>query len=123
MFLDLATKKRTKTRNKFEQRIDQQLRSSRVKYDYESERIPYVITGYYLPDFVLIDKQGKKIYLETKGYFRPEHKRKMKAVKDKNPELDIRIIFYSQSRPNIRWAEKHKFPYAFHSIPESWLSE
>lgn len=119
----MPRKKLPKTRNKFEARIDQQLRSSCVTYGYESEKIPYVIAGNYNPDFVIKTKAGKKIYLETKGYFRPEHKRKMKAVKKMHPELDIRIIFYSHSRPNIRWAEKHGFKYAFHSIPDDWIDE
>jgi predicted nuclease of restriction endonuclease-like RecB superfamily len=117
----MPRKKLPKTRNKFEARIDQQLRSAGTRYTYESEKIPYVIAGHYTPDFVIQTKTGK-VYLETKGYFRPEHKRKMKAVKQMHPELDIRIIFYSHSRPNIRWAEKHGFKYAFHSIPEDWFA-
>lgn len=113
-------KKKPQTRNKFEARIDQQLRASRVKFSYENERIPYVIAGHYIPDFIVETKTGK-IYLETKGHFRPEAKRKMVAVKKMHPELDIRIIFYRASKPYIRWAEKHGFKYAFHSIPDDWL--
>lgn len=113
--------KKRKTRNKFEQRILDQLKRSKVRHSYESEKIPYVIEGNYIPDFIL-EIEGRKIYLETKGHFRPEAKRKMVAVKRQNPELDIRIIFYSARKPYIRWAEKHGFKYAFHSIPEEWLS-
>ena len=118
-FIDLPIKKK-KTRNKFEQRIFDQVKKSKVKFDYESERIPYTISGNYIPDFILETKTGK-IYLETKGHFRPEAKRKMAAVKKQHPDLDIRIIFYSSRKPYIRWAEKHGFKYAFHSIPEEWL--
>lgn len=111
-----------RTRNKFEQRIDQQLKIAKVKYNYETEKIPYVIHGNYLPDFIIETNRGK-IYLETKGHFRPEAKRKMVAVKKMHPELDIRIIFYRLSKPYVKWAEKHGFKYAFHSVPEDWLNE
>ncbi len=114
--------KRQRTRNKFEQRIDEQLKRSKVKYTYEDAKIPYVIHGNYIPDFIIETESGK-IYLETKGHFRPEAKRKMVAVKKMHPELDIRIIFYRASKPYIRWAEKHGFKYAFHSIPEEWIRD
>jgi predicted nuclease of restriction endonuclease-like RecB superfamily len=121
-FIDLPTKK-TKTRNKFEQRILDQIKRSKVKHSYESEKIPYTISGNYIPDFILELGDDRKIYLETKGHFRPEAKRKMVAVKRQHPDLDIRIIFYSARKPYIRWAEKHGFKYAFHSIPDEWLKE
>ena len=109
-----------KTRNKFETRIDKQLKQSGLKYKYESEKIPYVIAGHYIPDFI-VDTPTGKVYLETKGYFRPEAKRKMVAVKKQHPELDIRIIFYNGNKTNIRWALKHGFKFAFHEIPKEWL--
>lgn len=118
-FIDLPKKK---TRNKFELRIHDQLKRSKVKFNYESEKIPYVIYGNYIPDFIIETKLGK-IYLETKGHFRPEAKRKMVAVKRKWPDLDIRLIFYTPNRINIRWAEKNGFKYCFHSIPQEWLDE
>lgn len=124
-FIDLATKK-PKTRNKFERRIEDQLKLAKVEFTYETAKIPYVIYGNYIPDFILRSKTGT-IYLETKGYFRPEAKRKMVAVKKMHPDLDIRIIFYSsstrQNRQYIRWANRNKFPYSFDVIPEEWLND
>lgn len=111
-----------KLRNKFEIAIDKQLRSAKAKFKYESEKIPYVFAGHYIPDFVLETKSGK-IYLETKGYLRPEHKRKMVAVKKLNPQLDIRIIFYREDKKNIKWAERNGFKYAVGSVPIEWLEE
>lgn len=110
-----------KPRNKFEVKIDKQLSKSKVKYEYESEKIPYVIYGNYNPDFIILSKSGSKIYIETKGHFRPEAKRKMVAVKKLHPDLDIRIVFYSKNKVYTRWAEKHGFPYAIGEIPEGWL--
>lgn len=63
------------------------------------------------------------MYLETKGHFRPEAKRKMVAVKAAHPDLDIRIVFYSTNRTYIRWARKYGFPFAIGTIPEDWLEE
>lgn len=112
--------KKTKTRNKFETRISKELIACGVNVKYESEKIPYLIAGHYIPDFVIKTKTGK-IYIETKGHFRPEAKRKMVAVRKLNPTLDIRILFYKHSKANEKWCAKHGFHYAFDTIPESWL--
>lgn len=114
------TKKSPKTRNKFEARIEDQLQKAKINFEYETERLPYVIHGNYNPDFIVSTPKGK-IYLETKGYFRPEHKRKMVAVKKAHPELDIRLIFYSANSTYVRWALKHGFPFAFREVPQDWL--
>lgn len=109
-----------KTKNKFETKIYRLLKRKKVSFKYESERIPYVFSGHYIPDFVVSTATGK-IYIETKGYFRPEHKRKMVAVKKLNPQLDIRLVFYSKKAKDIKWAEKHGFKYAIDTIPKDWL--
>lgn len=108
-----------KIRNRFEKKIETLLKRKKVKFKYEAERISYILSGYYLPDFVLETSLGK-VYLETKGHFRPEAKRKMVAVKRQHPELDIRIIFYSRKAKDIRWAEKHGFLYSIDTIPDTW---
>ena len=122
--------KKRQTRNKFETRIHKQLKKQKkVKVAYETVKIPYVIEGNYIPDFILTSSEKsltsntKTIYLETKGHFRPEAKRKMVAVKKLHPNLDIRIIFYSRKLRDIRWAEKYGFPYAIGDVPQEWLEE
>lgn len=107
-------------RNKFENRIHLSLKKAKVKVKYESEKIPYLISGHYIPDFVIETASGK-IYIETKGHFRPEAKRKMVAVKKLNPTLDIRILFYKHSKANEKWCAKYGFPYAHTDIPKEWL--
>lgn len=112
-----------KTRNKFETRIQKQLKKyKKIKVAYETVKIPYVIEGNYIPDFILTNN-NKTIYLETKGHFRPEAKRKMVAVKKLHPHLDIRIVFYSKKIRDIRWAEKHGFPYSIGDVPPEWVEE
>ena len=109
-----------KFKNKFERRINLQLKRAKVQFKYESEKLPYYYTGHYIPDFVLSLPEGK-VYIEAKGYLRPEHKRKMVAVKKLHPTLDIRIVFYSKKVKDIKWADKHGFKYAFEKIPKEWL--
>lgn len=108
-----------KTKNKFEERIFKLLKRKKVSFKYESEKIPYVLAGHYIPDFVVEGRNGR-IYIETKGYLRPEHKRKMVAVKRQHPELDIRILFYSNKTKDIKWASKNGFIWAVDTIPEEW---
>ena len=115
--------RKKKLRNKFELRLDKQLQSCGVKYAYETEKLPYVIHGNYIPDFIINTKDGRKIYVEAKGHFRPEHKVKMRAVKTYHPDLDIRIVFYGFSKKNSKWALKYGFPYSVGCIPEDWLNE
>lgn len=110
--------KRTKTRNKFEQKIEDQLKSKKVDYKYEPYYIPYTLARRYLPDFSI---RNGSILLEVKGYLRPEDRSKMAAVKKQNPELDLRIIFYSKKEKDIKWAEKIGLPWAIGSIPKEWL--
>lgn len=114
-------KKKIPTRNKFEAAILSQLVVANVSFEYETEKIPYVLYRNYIPDFILKTKQGK-VYLECKGYLRPEHKAKMVAVKQQHPDLDIWIIFYSNNKKNIKWAIKYGFKYAIGKIPEELLT-
>lgn len=116
----IGTVKKKKTRNKFETKIERQLKRAKVRFEYEPERIPYVLARYYVPDFVLDTPLGR-VYIECKGYLRPEHKAKMVAVKKQHPALDIRILFYSRKAKDIRWAEKYGFIYAIDTIPTLWL--
>ena len=108
-------------RNKFEKRINSQLKRAKVPFKYEPEKIPYVLACHYIPDFVLSTPLGK-VYIECKGYFRPEDKRKLAAVKRLNPQLDIRIVFYARREQYIKWADKHGFKWAIERVPREWLS-
>lgn len=119
-------------KNKFEEQIDERLRRAKVKYKYEKEKIPYILARHYTPDFVIETKRGK-IYIECKGFFRPEHKAKMAAVKKMHPNLDIRIVFYAPPKltPSVikkldgyvKWAQRYSFPYAIGDIPDEWFIE
>ena len=97
-----------------------------VKYEYESTKVPYIIQHIYTPDFLL----PNGIYLECKGYWDPEDRRKIKNVKEQHPELDLRMVFQS---PYNTISKKSKTTYAkycdklgipwtsFHNIPIQWF--
>lgn len=110
-----------KPRNKFEKRINRQLRKAKVSYGYETEKLPYVLSCHYTPDFIITRPNGDKIYIETKGYLRPEDKRKLIAVKKTYPSRDIRLLFYRLSKEYVRWAERQGFKWAVATVPEDWL--
>ena len=98
-----------------------------VKYEYESEKIPYTIQHHYCPDFVL----PNHTYLEAKGYWSPADRRKILAVKKDNPDMDLRMVLqapYNKINKNSKttyamWCEKHDIPWtAYHDIPIDWLT-
>lgn len=113
-------RKKTQTKNQFEARLETQLAKAKVKFKYEAIKIPYILARHYIPDFIVETPLGK-IYIEAKGYFRPDARSKMAAVKRQHPELDIRIVFYKFTKANERWATKHGFKFAFNTIPQEWL--
>lgn len=87
--------------------------------EYETEKITYTLN--YLPDFIIRLFDGRTIYIEAKGWLRPEDKTKLLAVKRDHPDKDIRIIFQSKNKKQERWAERHKFIYAIGSAPKEWF--
>jgi len=114
-------------RSGLEQQVADLLSSLKVKYEYESTKVPYILQCNYTPDFLL----PNGIYLEVKGRLTSEDRRKMLSVKKSNPELDIRFVFqapfnklYKGSKTTYaKWAEKHDFLWcAYHSIPIEWLT-
>lgn len=79
-----------------------------------------MVAGHYIPDFI-IDTPNGTLYIECKGYLRRESRVKLCAVKRQHPERDIRMLFYSTDKKNIRWAIKNGFKYAIGTIPTEWL--
>jgi predicted nuclease of restriction endonuclease-like RecB superfamily len=82
----------------------------------------------YIPDFIITKPSGHKVYIEVKGYLRPEDRTKMIAVKYKNPTLDIRFLFDNDNKLNkdsksrySDWCNKHNFAFAFKTIPKGWV--
>ena len=126
------TKKKTskdnepKFRSKLEERIADLLTQLGVSYLYESEKLSYTIEHNYTPDFVLPNYK----FLEAKGYWAPEDRRKILAVKRDNPDVELRMIFQSpyntiskkSKTTYAKWCEKHEIPWtSYKDIPIDWL--
>jgi hypothetical protein len=114
-------------RSGLEEKVADLLTNLGVKYEYESTKVAYQLMCCYTPDFLL----PNGVYLETKGRLTQEDRRKMKAVKQANPDVDIRFVFQSpfnkinkgSKTTYASWAERNGFPWcAFHSIPIEWLT-
>jgi hypothetical protein len=82
---------------------------------YEIESIPYKIESNYNPDFKVSDT----VYIETKGFFKDQDRRKIVAVKNQHPELTV-IMFFQDSTVKLRkkgkmtygdWCNKYNIPW------------
>ena len=102
-----------------------------AKFEYEPHRIYYEVPAkkkFYTPDFQLLDNG---IYLEFKGYFRPENRETALNVRRSNPDLDIRFVFQN---PKVKinkkskttyadWCDQHGFMWADKFVPKEWIDE
>lgn len=119
--------------NDLEQQVLQSVRLRNLptvsQIRYEAEKLKYTLEKTYLPDFLIEFTDGRKLYIECKGWFRPEDRTKMAAVKRANPTLDIRFVFPRNNKLNkntettyTEWCAKHGFPSCVGtSIPKGWL--
>ena len=115
-------------RSGLEETIDSTLKERNVDGEYEKHKIKYTIPATehtYTPDFRL----PNGIFVETKGRFVVEDRKKHVLIKKQHPELDIRFVFQN-SKNKIRkgspttyadWCNKHGFIYADKNIPQEWL--
>ena len=115
-----------KFRSKLEESVASLLEGLGVSYEYENEKLSYTIEHNYTPDF----KLPNYIYLEAKGYWAPEDRRKILNVKKSNPQIDLRMVFQApyntiskkSKTTYAKWCEKHDIPWtSYHDIPIEWL--
>lgn len=104
-------------RNTLESRVAVQLEKAGLDYQYEVTKLDYILKKRYIPDFTVTTNNGDLIYIEVKGYLRPEDRTKMLAVKKANPNKTIVFIFQNaNNRLNKNskttygeWATKNNF--------------
>ena len=120
------TKKTSRYRSQLEERVADLLIELGVTYDYETTKIPYTIPHNYYPDFIL----PNGVILECKGYWEASDRRKIKSVKEQNPDIDLRMVFQSpfntiskkSKTTYAQWCENQGIPWAsFKNIPLDWL--
>ena len=114
-------------RSGLEEKVADLLVELGVKYEYESTKVPYVIQHTYCPDFIL----PNGIWLECKGYWDAKDRRKIKAVKEQNPDIDLRMVFqapynkiYKGSKTTYAsYCDNLDIPWcSFVNIPLKWLT-
>jgi hypothetical protein len=90
-----------------EKKTGELLESIRVPFSFEPHYIEYTWLEYkkYLPDFLL----PNGIYLEVKGRFKLEDRKKHLFVREHHPDLDIRFVF--------------DYPNSDHRVIEEWANE
>lgn len=115
-------------RSGLEEVVDSTLKQRNIDGEYEKHKIKYTVPATdhtYTPDFRL----PNGIFVETKGRFVVEDRKKHVLIKKQHPELDIRFVFQN-SKNKIRkgspttyadWCIKHGFIYADKTIPQEWL--
>ena len=101
----------SKYRGSFEERAACALQRHKIEFTYELEHIPYTIPSTqhkYKPDFVFQRPDGHTIYVETKGYFDGEDRKKQALIHDQHPDLDIRMIFQKGNTPLVSKKKRGK---------------
>lgn len=114
-------------RSGLEDQLNEQLTAQGIDGEYEQHKIKYVkpATNHtYTPDFRL----PNGIFIETKGRFVTEDRKKHLLIKEQYPHLDIRFIFQN-SKAKLRkgskttyadWCIKYGFQFADKTIPTEW---
>ena len=105
------------------------LKVNQKKVLYEKIKIEWEDLRYrtYTPDFEL----DNGIFIETKGIFDNEDRRKHLAIKEQHPELDIRFVFSNDNAKLYKgaksryynWCDKNGFLWSHRIIPVEWLKE
>ena len=115
-------------RSRLEEKLARWFELNGHQFEYETLKLNYTLSAVYTPDFIL----PNGVILEAKGYFKPEDRRKMLAVKKQHPHLDIRLVFQApyntltkkSTTTYAKWADKNGFLWAAsHAIPLDWFDE
>jgi len=134
--------KTNKYRSKLEERVAKKLENKGIKFYYEPYSIPYTTEvkpahcakcghnvmlkqRHYTPDLVF----PNGIIVEIKGKFTGEMRTKMLAVRNCNPDLDIRMLFQADNWLTRKkatrysdWCKRHGFTYHVgEDIPYDWI--
>ena len=119
-------KKTSRYRSQLEKKVADLLLNLDVTYDYETVKLAYTIPHNYYPDFIL----PNGVILECKGYWDAADRRKIKSVKEQNPDIDLRMVFQSpfntiskkSNTTYAKWCEQRDIPWtSFQDIPLDWL--
>ena len=132
-------------RSKYEHRIALDLEERGIEFTYEEYELEYLskptgrggfcgecgstdlqVWRTYTPDFRLV-RSG--VFVEAKGKFTAQDRRKHLQVRDSHPDEDLKFIFQRDNKISRRsttrysdWCEKNGFEYAIGiEVPKEWL--
>lgn len=105
-------------RSFFEKKVSEYLFDKYKQINYELIKIPYTIpesNHIYLTDFY-IDYKGVRFYLEVKGNFTNEDRKKMLNIIRSNPNINLIMVFQrpenkinkKSNTTYSKWCEKNK---------------
>lgn len=105
------------------------LEQRKIPYSYETTTVQYQYNPQkYTPDFDLY-AGDKKIHIEYKGKMDYETRKKLLAIRNCNPDMEICLVF---EKPNnkirkgskttyAKWAESKGFKWSEHTVKKEWL--
>lgn len=116
-------------RSGLEKTIAADLSLREVDFVYEPERFTYTVSHQYTPDFRIIPRTLPPFYLEAKGYFPGEDRRKILAALVCHPKLDLRLLLQTPHRriaPGAKmtyatWCDSISIRWCTGRVPEEWL--
>lgn len=140
----MKLRRRVTYRSGLEDKVHEQLTKKKIQFEYEpsDKKIVYTIpesVHKYTPDFVLTTASGKTVYVETKGIWDSDDRKKHLLIRQQHPEKDIRFVF-TRSKARIRKGSKTTYAdicsgkgrgdfknvvwlYADKLVPKEWLDE
>lgn len=121
-------------RSGLELNVAMALRSMGVAYEFEGETIHYVVPAAdhkYTPDFKIVTRSGRTIYIETKGRMEGPDRKKHLYLREQHPDLDIRLVFSNpytwdrraRTRSYAKWADAHGITWCSRSQLKKKLAE
>lgn len=118
-------------RSGLEQTISKRLEDLGVKFGYEDTKLSYTVPAKehkYTPDFTISPTK----FLETKGIWSAEDRKKHLLLKEQQPDMNILLIFQNPRNKIARqskttyadFCDKHELPYISvdDEIPPEWLT-
>jgi hypothetical protein len=102
-----------------------------LEWEYEDDvfTLNVVLTKKYTPDFRITTLDTNQIfYVEYKGEFTKDDRKKALLMKKQYPDVDLRFVFQRNNRLSKKsrttyeeWCIRHGFPCAIGRIPKEWI--
>ena len=74
-----------------------------IKYEYECTKLDYTVSHKYCPDF----KLPNGIFIEVKGYWDSQDRRKIRNIIKQHPDLDLRMVFQDPNKTISKRVRQH----------------